>query len=117
MTFAVVRGLDEACKLAKDHQEKGADGDPLEIWSEPAAALFLGALVFKEIIHAARRETDHPNLIGVLDCGDEVGAALNAIRHRVDAVHVRLAPDVTAKVQSIAEQAGVLWKDTRPDGR
>ncbi len=106
----IVRGLDDALAAADAHHDAA-----LELWSEKNGAFFMGALVFRELILEARETSERPNLIGVLHCGDDAGAALNAIRHHVDAISVDVSPETAEKLKDIAAQAGVAWREGHPD--
>ena len=107
----MVRSLDEAVTAARAHPNTA-----LELWSEPGAASFVGAMAFKELITLAREQTAHPTLTGVLDCADDVAAALNAIRHRLDAIFVDAPANVQGKLMEMAAQNRVTWQETRPYG-
>jgi len=79
-------------------------GVPVTLISAPAAAAYLGAAVFREIVATARREVPGAEATAVLDCGDARGLALNALRHGLKAVCLKAPADVLARVADIARQ-------------
>jgi hypothetical protein len=76
--------------------------------SPPGAALFAGPIWFRALIRATRAESGvDADVIFVLDCGDAPGAALAAIRARVEAIAFRGKRSVRARLAAIARRAGV----------
>jgi fructose/tagatose bisphosphate aldolase len=82
-------------------------GAPVTLMSAPGAAGYLGAQVFRHMIIRARRERPGVQATSVLDCGDDVGLALGAIRQRVEGVRVRASRPVRRRLAEIAVRAGV----------
>ena len=83
--------------------------------SPPGAAAYLGAGYFMAMVAQARES--HPNVpvTAVLDCADEPGHALAALRGGVDAIVFTGPAKVAAKIEDIAQQSGAtLWR-RRPD--
>lgn len=58
-------------------------GVPVRLVSAPGAGAYGGAAWFAEILAQAGAESPKARFDGVLDCGDQAGAALAALRHGV----------------------------------
>ncbi len=81
-------------------------GVRLTLRSAPGAAAYLGATVFKEIVEQAADSRPEAAVDGVLDCGDDAGSALAALRHGIKRVALD-APDAAGdRVRDIAAQLG-----------
>ena len=74
--------------------------------SAPDAAASLGVVGFLEMVSAAASENADIEYTAILDCGDQAGLALNALRLGAKDINVDLPPDVLAKIESIASQLG-----------
>lgn len=75
--------------------------------SAPGAARSGGAGWWRELIAQAKAKTPAADMISVLDCADEAGMALAAIRAGVEAIAVT-TPDATqTRIADIARQASV----------
>ena len=70
------------------------------------AAGYLGPALFKQIIDQARAAEPVVRATSRLDCADEPGTALDAIRLGVEAVSLSASPEVLAKIESAAIAAG-----------
>lgn len=79
---------------------------PVVLLSAPGAVAYLGATVFRDMVADAAK--DHPlaRYQAVLDCGDEPGLAMGAMRHGVSSVCVHVLPEVEAKLAENAEKRG-----------
>ena len=66
------------------------------------------------MVEAARRMVPEARFRAVLDCGDEPGAALAAIRARVEAAIFTGRPDVARRLADIAGQQGMRFATERP---
>lgn len=86
-------------------------GTPVTVRSAPGAAAYLGAPAFRAMIETAHGECPGADVRVVLDCGDEPGLALAAVRGGLDRVRVDLAADVRARVADIAAQCGAELDD------
>ncbi len=75
--------------------------------SAPGAAAYLGATIFRDMVAAARKAYPEVEVTAVLDCGDDPGLAMGAMRHGVDAVSISNIPEIRAKLRDIADQRGV----------
>lgn len=83
-------------------------GIPAVLRSAPGAASYLGAAVFRDMIAEAAAEYPSAAFTAVLDCDDQPGLALNALRRGIKAVRVDVAPDVAARIADIAAQTGAV---------
>lgn len=81
-------------------------GVAVTLVSAPAAAAYLGAAVFREMAEAAARAVPGAASIAVLDCGDDPGLALNALRHGVKHIRVDVPRDVRRRIADIAARCG-----------
>lgn len=84
--------------------------------SAPGAVRTGGAGWWRELITAARSDFPDAEMRSVLDCADEPGTALSAIRAGVEAIALSAPEDARARVAEIAEQASVAlvsinWPD------
>ena len=89
-------------------------GRPVHLVSPPDAGPYLGPAFFKSMIDRAR--ADHPaaQATSCLDCGDEPGTALAALRHGLDAISLTAPPAVQDKIADAARQYGAMLRP-RPD--
>ncbi len=86
-------------------------GVAVTLVSAPAAAAYLGAAVFREMTDAAARAVPGASFIAVLDCGDDPGLALNALRHDVKRIRVDIPHDVRRRIADIAARCGAELDD------
>jgi fructose/tagatose bisphosphate aldolase len=96
-TFAqICAALDAAAAL----------GVPVTVASAEGAGGYAGPLWFKSLVDEARR--DHPQLrvTAVLDCGDEPGTALAALRAGIKRVRFTGPAELRAKLAAIAAELG-----------
>ena len=82
--------------------------------SAPGAGGYVGPGWFKALAAAAREAVPDIRCSTVLDCGDNVGAALAAIRAEVEGVIFIGRPDVARRLADIAQQHGVRVETKRP---
>ena len=80
------------------------------LFSARGAAKSLGPDVFISMINKVFEHYPEANIIGVLDCADNIGSALNAIRRGVPHISVELDEDDYEKILSIANQSSVSVK-------
>jgi delta 1-pyrroline-5-carboxylate dehydrogenase len=66
------------------------------------------------MVAAAREAVPDARLSAILDCGDQAGAALAAIRAQIEAVVFTGRADVASRLAGIARQHGVRLETTRP---
>jgi acyl-CoA reductase-like NAD-dependent aldehyde dehydrogenase len=89
-------------------------GCPVVLASGPSAGGYAGPGWFGSIIAAARQAVPGARFSAFLDCGDNVGAALGAIRAEVEGVIFTGRPDVARRLADIAQQHGVRFETDRP---
>jgi len=102
-TAFIVYDRDHALAVATVSAEMGT---PVRLYSPSHGAAALGADVFQAIVSEARDAFPEADLSAVLDCGDEPGTALGAIRHGIEAISLAAEPDVRHRVADIAAQSG-----------
>jgi hypothetical protein len=89
-------------------------GRPVALASAPSAGGYAGPGWFGSIIAAARQAVPAARFCAFLDCGDNVGAALGAIRAEVEGVIFNGRPDVAVRLADIAQRHGVRFETNRP---
>jgi fructose/tagatose bisphosphate aldolase len=90
-------------------------GVPVTLRSAPGAAAYLGPQIFHAIIETARVEHPGVDAIGALDCGEDAGFALAALRLGIERVRVDLPAETRARIADIARQhGGALDDDPAP---
>src|SRR5262245_56869264 len=100
---AVVRSFDEARQaLAVGH----AAGAAVTLLSPPGAAAYLGVGFFWALVEAARAEFPRVLAKAVMDCGEDPGWALAALRTGFECVVLRGNPRARARVAAIARAMG-----------
>jgi fructose/tagatose bisphosphate aldolase len=109
----VVHSLEQARAALAAAVELGV---PLTLASAVGAGGNVGPLWFKALIDAARE--DHPavNLTAVLDCADEAGTALGALRAGFKCVRFTGPAEVHARIAAIAAELGAtIDQETAPE--
>jgi hypothetical protein len=81
--------------------------------SAPGAGSYTGPGWFREVVAAAREAVPDAQFTAFLDCGDDVGAALAAIRSEIDGVVFTGRADVARRLADIAAQHGVRFMTNR----
>lgn len=104
----IVHALDHAQAAVAACAERGV---PATLVSASGAAAYLGAQVFREMVAEASRTHPQVAVTAVLDCGEDVGLALQALRHGLKAIRLSAAPATLAKVADIAAQMGARLED------
>ncbi|MGC2202276.1 MAG: hypothetical protein WA633_19335 [Stellaceae bacterium] len=89
-------------------------GREILLASAPDAGGYTGPGWFKALAAAAQEAVPEARFSALLDCGDNVGAALAAIRAEVDGVIFTGRADVTRRLADIARQHGVRFEILRP---
>ena len=87
---------------------------PVLLASAPNAGGYLGPGWFKALVAAAREAVPDARSSTLLDCGDNVGAALAAIRAEVEGIIFSGRPDVARRLADIARQHSVRFETKRP---
>lgn len=83
--------------------------------SAPDAGGYAGPGWFGALVAAAREAVPDARFSVLLDCGDNVGAALAAIRSEIEAVLFTGRADVACRLADIARQHGVRLETVRPE--
>jgi hypothetical protein len=89
-------------------------GRPVVLASAPDAGGYVGPGWFGVLIAAAREAVPAARFSTLLDCGDNVGAALAAIRAGIEGVVFTGRPDIARRLADIAVQHGVRFEMSRP---
>jgi hypothetical protein len=82
--------------------------------SAPVAGGYVGPGWFKALTDAAREAVPDARCSTLLDCGNNVGAALAALRAEVEGVIFTGRPDAARRLADIARQHGVRFETKRP---
>ena len=80
-------------------------GRPVMLTSAPGAGFYVGPLWFKALTEEARRRHPGADAASLLDCGDEPGTALGALRAGIK--HIRFTGDDATR-RRLAEIAAQL---------
>ena len=88
---------------------------PVTLVSAPGAAAYLGATVFRDMVLNAAEIFPGARYQAVLDCGDEPGLALGALRHGIKGVRIHNGPELSEKLADIAEQRGAFVYTEKSD--
>jgi hypothetical protein len=91
-----------------------ASARPVLLVSAPDAGSYVGPGWFAALISAAREAVPAARFSGLLDCSDNAGAALAAIRAEVEGVIFTGRSDVARRLADIACQHGVTFESSRP---
>jgi hypothetical protein len=89
-------------------------GQPVVLTSASNAGGYVGPGWFKALVAAAREAVPDARCSSLLDCGDDVGAALAAIRAEVEAIIFTGRLDAAHRLADIARQHGVRFETKRP---
>ena len=89
-------------------------GRPVVLASAPGAGSYVGPGWFGALVRAARVAVPDARFSTLLDCGDDVGAALAAIRSEVEGVVFTGRAEVARRLADIAHQHGVRFVTNRP---
>ena len=108
----VVHDLEQAKAALKAARERGLC---VLLVSAPNAARALGPAVWREMTVGADKAEPGALAAALLDCGDDPGLALAALRAGVKAVRTGAAPEVRAKIADMAGQMGATIVADRPD--
>lgn len=82
--------------------------------SAPGAGSYVGPGWFGALVRAAREAVPDARFSALLDCGDDVGAALAAIRSEIEGVVFTGRADVARRLADISRQHGVQFVTDRP---
>jgi hypothetical protein len=84
--------------------------------SAPDAGGYVGPGWFGALVLTARQVAPEARFSALLDCGDNVGAALAAIRADVEGIVFTGRGDVVRRLADIARQHGIRFETSRPAG-
>jgi acyl-CoA reductase-like NAD-dependent aldehyde dehydrogenase len=87
---------------------------PVVIAGPAGAGSYVGPGWFGALITTAREAVPNARFSALLDCGDDVGAALAAIRSEIDGIVFTGREDVARRLADIANQHGVRFVTDRP---
>jgi len=79
----IVHSLDQAVAALK---AAARTGRPIVLSSAPDAGIYAGPGWFGAVVAAAREAVPDARFSAILDCGDQAGAALAAIRAQIERV-------------------------------
>jgi len=107
----VVHSLGHAVAALK---AAAAAGRRVTLLSAPGAGGYAGAGWFRGLVEAAREAVPAARFSALLDCGDEAGTALAALRARAEGVVFTGRADVARRLADIARQRGARFETARP---
>ena len=84
------------------------------IASAPGAGSYVGPGWFRELVATAREAVPEASCSSLLDCADDRGAALAALRSQVEGVVFTGRADVARRLADIASQHRVRFVTERP---
>jgi hypothetical protein len=79
---------------------------PVELWSAPGAAAYVGAGWYDAVVRRAAAETPQARFVAVLDCADRADLVQAALRQGLKEVCYRGAPGVARRLAGIARRYG-----------
>ena len=89
-------------------------GRGVVIASAPDAGIYAGPGWFGALVKAARRTVPAAQATALLDCGEDAGAAMGAIRAGIEGIVFTGRADVAARLADIAGQRGAMLLTRRP---
>jgi hypothetical protein len=89
-------------------------GRVVVITSPPGAGSYVGPGWFREVVASTRETVPAARFSAFLDCSDDVGAALAAIRSEVEGIVFTGRADVALRLADIASQHRVRFLTSRP---
>jgi hypothetical protein len=89
-------------------------GRPVVLASAPGAGGYAGPGWFRGLVAGAREAVPGARCSSLLDCGDNVGAALAAIRAEVEGIIFTGRADAAGRLADIARQHSVRFETERP---
>jgi delta 1-pyrroline-5-carboxylate dehydrogenase len=91
-------------------------GRPVTLVSAPNAGGYVGPGWFKALVAAAQEAVPGAQCSSLLDCGDNVGAALAALRAEVEGIIFTGRPDAARRLADIARVHGIRFETEQPVG-
>jgi acyl-CoA reductase-like NAD-dependent aldehyde dehydrogenase len=107
----IVHSLDHARAAL---EAAAALGIAVTLASAAGAAGYAGALWWKALIEAARREHPEVAFIDLLDCGEEPGTALGALKAGIKHLRFTGSEAALARLAAIAAQSGAAIESGAP---
>jgi len=108
----LVRDLAQARAALRVAREAGR---AVAVWSPPGAAAYWGAGYFAALAEEATAAEPGADAAFVLDCGEDAGAAMAALRAGVRALCYTGGAEVRARLADMAAQVGAALLDARPE--
>ena len=99
----IVQSLAEACAALEAASELGV---PVTLASAIGAGGYAGPLWFKALLEEAQSSFATVEVAAVLDCADEAGTALGALRHGLKRVRFTGNPEAAGRLAEIARALG-----------
>jgi acyl-CoA reductase-like NAD-dependent aldehyde dehydrogenase len=87
---------------------------PVVLTGAPGAGSYVGPGWFGALVSAAREAVPDARFSTLLDCGQDVGAVLAAVRSEIEGVVFTGRADVARRLADIAHQHGVRFVTDRP---
>jgi delta 1-pyrroline-5-carboxylate dehydrogenase len=106
----IIHSLGQAVAALK---AAAGSGRPVILASAPEAGIYAGPGWFGALLEAAREAVPAAEFSALLDCGDQPGAALAAIRSEIEGVIFTGRTDVARRLADIARQHGVRLETDR----
>jgi len=100
LTF-IIHDLSHALAVSRASVELGL---PATVQSAPGLATTLGPEAFTALIEETLQAWPDAMITSVLDCGDQAGTAIGALRRGVKRISVNLDTSVLSKINDIARQ-------------
>jgi len=117
MPSIIVNSLDHAVAALECFRDAATDGFVL---SPPGSGANLGAAVFQAMIDEARKHIPEARVTAVLDCGEDPGYALAAIRTGLKAIVFAGNAEAKSRISDIAQRSGcqivdnLIYTDPQP---
>ena len=89
-------------------------GRSVVLVSSPGAGSYVGPGWFREVVAAAREAVPEASCSSLLDCSDDRGAALAALRSEVEGIVFTGRADVSRRLADMASQYRVRFVTERP---
>ena len=100
----IVHDLNQGIQLAEMAAKSSV---PITIFSPPGGGSSIGPEAFLEIVNLIRSKFPEVKMLAILDCGDDAGVALAAMRRGLNNIHSQLTGEKLKKLKQIALTNGV----------
>lgn len=107
----VVHGTNDACQAAAAARDLNV---PLTLISAPGAAAYAGPIWFLTLVEQARAVSPEIPIGGVLDCAEDPGHAMAALRAGVEAIVFTGDDTLADKLATLAQANGAVVLRRRP---